>query len=95
MIKTISEMCIQSICRRCVLNLNLLSLCKTGYQHYESQGQLKGSVFFQSTASEATLVALLSARTRQIHKIKGDNPNQEDGIIMSKFVAYCSDQVIA
>lgn len=51
-----------------------------------------GGGVIQSTASEATLVALLSARTRQIHKIKGDNPDQEDGIIMSKFVAYCSDQ---
>ena len=26
---------------------------------------------------------------------KGGNPDQEDGVTMSKFVAYCSDQVRA
>lgn len=47
----------------------------------------------QGTASEATLVALLAARTRELAKYKMDNPNVEEAIITSKFIGYCSDQV--
>jgi len=38
-------------------------------------------------------MALLSARTREIHNYKKKHPDAEDGVIMSKFVVYCSDQV--
>lgn len=38
-------------------------------------------------------MALLSARAREIFKYKKKHPDAEDGVIMSKFVAYCSDQV--
>lgn len=53
-----------------------------------------GGGVIQSTASEATLVALLSARAREIFAYKHKHPDQhlEDGEIMSKFIAYCSDQ---
>ncbi|KAK3585055.1 hypothetical protein CHS0354_009906 [Potamilus streckersoni] len=52
----------------------------------------KGGGVIQGTASEATLVALLSARTKFLHKMKKDNNEIEDGVIMSNFVAYTSDQ---
>ncbi|KAK6196104.1 hypothetical protein SNE40_001393 [Patella caerulea] len=51
-----------------------------------------GGGVIQSTASEVTLTCLLGARTKFIRQIKGDNPNMEDGVIMSKLVCYCSDQ---
>ncbi|XP_041369157.1 aromatic-L-amino-acid decarboxylase-like [Gigantopelta aegis] len=51
-----------------------------------------GGGVIQGTASEATLVALLSARTTAMIKIKKDSPDMEDGMIISKLVAYCSDQ---
>ncbi|KAL5011602.1 hypothetical protein ScPMuIL_010153 [Solemya velum] len=56
-----------------------------------SSGGTGGGVI-QSTASEATVVAMLSARTMFIRKMKEDNPEQEDTAILSKLVAYCSDQ---
>ncbi|KAL3870285.1 hypothetical protein ACJMK2_038361 [Sinanodonta woodiana] len=52
----------------------------------------KGGGVIQGTASEATLVALLSARTMFLNKVKKDDPDMENGVIMSKFVAYMSDQ---
>ncbi|KAH3798066.1 aromatic-L-amino-acid decarboxylase-like [Dreissena polymorpha] len=51
-----------------------------------------GGGVIQGTASEATLVALLSARAREIFRYKQTNGHVDDGVIMSKFVAYCSDQ---
>ncbi|KAL3873117.1 hypothetical protein ACJMK2_036273 [Sinanodonta woodiana] len=48
--------------------------------------------FTWGAASEATLIALLSARTKFLHKMKKDTTEMEDGVIMSKFVAYTSDQ---
>ncbi|KAL4219037.1 hypothetical protein ACF0H5_021620 [Mactra antiquata] len=53
-----------------------------------------GGGVIQSTASEATLVALLSARVREINNFKKAKPDikVENGVIMSKFVAYCSEQ---
>ncbi|XP_052225144.1 aromatic-L-amino-acid decarboxylase-like [Dreissena polymorpha] len=56
-----------------------------------SSGGTGGGVI-QGTASEATLVALLSARAREILRYKQTNGHSDDGVIMSKFVAYCSDQ---
>lgn len=51
-------------------------------------------VYVQGTASEATLVALLSARSQRLHQILGDkfSHSPDEGII-SKMVAYCSAQV--
>lgn len=47
----------------------------------------------QGTASEATLVALLSARTQHLRQILGDkfSHSPDEGII-NKMVAYCSIQ---
>lgn len=48
---------------------------------------------FQGTASEATLVALLSARTHTLHRLRDRHPEADDGSRLTKLVAYCSDQV--
>ncbi|XP_077986272.1 aromatic-L-amino-acid decarboxylase-like [Glandiceps talaboti] len=56
-----------------------------------SEGGAGGGVI-QGTASEATLVALLSARTNRIKAIKYENIDIEDCAVMSKLVAYTSDQ---
>jgi hypothetical protein len=69
---------------------------RTSIRHFAIYVNWLTSVFtLQGTASEATLVALLSARAREIFKYKKDHPDKqlEDGEIMSKFVAYSSDQV--
>ena len=46
----------------------------------------------QGTASEATFVALLAARSKVVATTTNDD-NIGDGHILSKLVAYCSDQV--
>lgn len=50
----------------------------------------KGGGVIQGTASEATLVALLAARSQMLQKHKGEGAS--DAEIMGKLVAYCSDQ---
>lgn len=49
----------------------------------------------QTTASEATFVALLAARTEAIKKLRKekDMDGHNDAVIASKLVAYCSEQV--
>ena len=49
----------------------------------------------QGTASEGTLVALLSARSKALSKLKieyltDDNENQELGCVVTKLVGYAS-----
>jgi len=58
----------------------------------ESNG-LGGGVI-QGTASEAVLVALLSARNKTINEVKKEHPDWSDHLIRSKLVAYSSEQVI-
>ena len=57
-----------------------------------SSNGLGGGVI-QGTASEAVLVALLSARNKAINEIKKENPLWQEHYIRSKLVAYCSEQV--
>jgi len=52
----------------------------------------KGGGVIQGTASEATLVALLAARSRMVAKLKKTHPEMEEGEILSKLVCYTSDQ---
>ncbi|XP_070532509.1 aromatic-L-amino-acid decarboxylase-like [Ptychodera flava] len=53
----------------------------------------RGGGVIQGTASEATLVSLLAARTKRIRQIKSENIDMEnDCTIMSRLVAYTSDQ---
>ena len=49
-------------------------------------------ILFQGTASEATLVALLAARSRMVQKMKEKDPSIEESSILAKLVAYTSDQ---
>lgn len=54
--------------------------------------------FWQGTASEATLVALLAARNKAFHKLHQQFPEMCDDDIrghVTKLVCYCSDQVRA
>uniref|UniRef100_A0AAR2JEJ1 Aromatic-L-amino-acid decarboxylase n=1 Tax=Pygocentrus nattereri TaxID=42514 RepID=A0AAR2JEJ1_PYGNA len=48
--------------------------------------------FSWGTASEATLVALLAARCRMVKRILSDDPERPEADIISKLVAYSSDQ---
>ncbi|GFO20015.1 Aromatic-l-amino-acid decarboxylase [Plakobranchus ocellatus] len=52
----------------------------------------KGGGVIQGTASEATLVALLSARTAAMHKLRDDQPELTQGQILDKLVAYTSEE---
>ncbi|XP_049335915.1 aromatic-L-amino-acid decarboxylase [Astyanax mexicanus] len=52
----------------------------------------KGGGVIQGTASEATLVALLAARSRILKRILNDDPEKQEADIISRLVAYSSDQ---
>ena len=52
-----------------------------------------GGGVIQTTASEATLVCLLAARTRAIKEIQQNVADLLPAEINFKLVAYCSDQV--
>ena len=52
-----------------------------------------GGGVIQTTASEATLVCLLAARTRAIRDVQETDPELLPAEINSRLVAYCSDQV--
>lgn len=45
------------------------------------------------SASECVLVALLSARSETLRKLKAKNPFVEDGVLLSKLVMYTSKLV--
>ncbi|XP_050445565.1 histidine decarboxylase [Cataglyphis hispanica] len=51
-----------------------------------------GGGVIQTTASEATLVCLLAARTRAIRDVQENDPDLLATEINSRLVAYCSDQ---
>ena len=50
-------------------------------------------IFLQTTASEATLVALLAARKEGIRRVQAQFPYLSPAEINGRLVAYCSDQV--
>lgn len=52
----------------------------------------KGGGVIQGTASEATLVALLSARTKTIKRMMETGDYKDEGEVISKLIAYCSEQ---
>jgi len=49
--------------------------------------------YFQGTASEATLVALLAAKTKILKRLKAQDANLDEALAASKLVVYYSDQV--
>uniref|UniRef100_A0A8D2JMW1 Aromatic-L-amino-acid decarboxylase n=1 Tax=Sciurus vulgaris TaxID=55149 RepID=A0A8D2JMW1_SCIVU len=55
----------------------------------------EGGGVIQGSASEATLVALLAARTKVIRQLQARTPELTQAAIMEKLVAYSSDQVVA
>ncbi|XP_058534139.1 aromatic-L-amino-acid decarboxylase [Ochotona princeps] len=52
----------------------------------------EGGGVIQGSASEATLVALLAARTKVIQRLQAASPELTPATIMDKLVAYASDQ---
>ncbi|XP_076035574.1 histidine decarboxylase isoform X2 [Oratosquilla oratoria] len=58
---------------------------------HRTKGSHGGGVI-QTTASEATFVCLLAARTTAIRRYQKEYPDLEDAEINSRLVAYCSDQ---
>lgn len=49
----------------------------------------------QGTASEATLISLLAARCKAVRRVQTINAKKSESEILSKLVAYTSDQVRA
>ncbi|XP_065579574.1 aromatic-L-amino-acid decarboxylase-like [Artemia franciscana] len=52
----------------------------------------KGGGVIQSSASECVLVAMLAARAQMIKQLKTVHPFVEDGVLLSKLIAYCSKE---
>ncbi|XP_014346252.1 aromatic-L-amino-acid decarboxylase isoform X1 [Latimeria chalumnae] len=52
----------------------------------------EGGGVIQGSASDATLMALLAARTKVIRRLQVENPNLEEAEVMGKLVAYSSEQ---
>ncbi|XP_066441122.1 aromatic-L-amino-acid decarboxylase isoform X1 [Eleutherodactylus coqui] len=52
----------------------------------------EGGGVIQGTASEATLMALLAARTKVAKRLQAENPKLSEAEIVSRMVAYSSDQ---
>jgi hypothetical protein len=50
----------------------------------------KGGGVIQSTASEATLVALLGAKAKALKAAREANPDTPEALLTSKLVGYCS-----
>lgn len=48
--------------------------------------------WLQSSASECVLVSLLAARAQKIKELKTVHPFVEEGVLLSKLVAYCSKE---
>uniref|UniRef100_A0A8C3WP56 Aromatic-L-amino-acid decarboxylase n=1 Tax=Catagonus wagneri TaxID=51154 RepID=A0A8C3WP56_9CETA len=55
----------------------------------------EGGGVIQGSASEATLVALLAARTKVTRRLQAASPGLTQAAIMEKLVAYASDQAVA
>ena len=47
----------------------------------------------QGSASDCVLVSLLAARYAAIKALKIKHPDQEDGVLLCKLMAYCSKEV--
>ena len=47
----------------------------------------------QGSASECVLVALLAARAEALKQMKQKFPFVEEGVLLSRLIAYCSKEV--
>ncbi|EEB13798.1 Aromatic-L-amino-acid decarboxylase, putative [Pediculus humanus corporis] len=52
----------------------------------------KGGGVIQTSASECVLVCMLAARAQAIKVLKQQFPNEENGTLLSKLMAYCSKE---
>ncbi|XP_014241492.1 tyrosine decarboxylase isoform X2 [Cimex lectularius] len=52
----------------------------------------KGGGVIQTSASECVLVSMLAARAQAIKKLKQQHPFVEEGMLLSKLMAYCSKE---
>lgn len=52
----------------------------------------KGGGVIQGSASECVLVSLLAARAHKIRQLKKQHPFVEEGVLLSKMMAYCSKE---
>jgi len=52
----------------------------------------KGGGVMQSSASECVLVSLLAARAQKVKELKQLHPFVEEGVLLSKLIAYCSKE---
>src|SRR5688572_12975643 len=48
--------------------------------------------FKQTSASECVLVSILAARALAIQKLKKQSPTADEGVLLSKLMAYCSKE---
>ncbi|XP_009882088.1 PREDICTED: aromatic-L-amino-acid decarboxylase isoform X3 [Charadrius vociferus] len=55
----------------------------------------QGGGVIQGSASEATLISLLAARTKAIRRVQSEKPELTEADIMGRLVAYASDQFCA
>ncbi|KAM6278629.1 aromatic-L-amino-acid decarboxylase isoform 2-T4 [Spheniscus humboldti] len=55
----------------------------------------QGGGVIQGSASEATLISLLAARTKTIRQVQSEKPELTEADIMGRLVAYASDQFCA
>jgi hypothetical protein len=53
----------------------------------------KLSSHMQGSASECVLVALLAARAESLKQMKQKFPFVEEGVLLSRLIAYCSKEV--
>uniref|UniRef100_A0A8C9Z4T1 Aromatic-L-amino-acid decarboxylase n=1 Tax=Sander lucioperca TaxID=283035 RepID=A0A8C9Z4T1_SANLU len=61
-------------------------------EHFIAGTHGHGGGVIQSTASEATLVTLLAARCKAVRRVQASNPEKSEAEILSKLVAYTSEQ---
>ncbi|XP_034730796.1 aromatic-L-amino-acid decarboxylase isoform X1 [Etheostoma cragini] len=61
-------------------------------EHFIAGTHGHGGGVIQGSASEATLMSLLAARCKAIRRFQASNPDQSEAEILSKLVAYTSEQ---
>uniref|UniRef100_A0AAQ4RZR6 Aromatic-L-amino-acid decarboxylase n=1 Tax=Gasterosteus aculeatus aculeatus TaxID=481459 RepID=A0AAQ4RZR6_GASAC len=64
-------------------------------EHFIAGTHGHGGGVIQSTASEATLMSLLAARCKAVRRVQETNPERLEAEVLSKLVAYSSEQFCA
>jgi len=66
-----------------------MGLPKEFLQSYEAGN---GGGCIQTSASECALVSILAARALAVEKLKHASPHEDEGVLLSKLVGYCSKE---